>query len=269
MDGWWMDPADPHAWHGRARRERKRMDERTTASPGGASTQVEGGREIERSGRRKASSTCGRGQGRASRARKRHGNGSTRAGGDSRDAVPCPCPCPPRPARAVPASSPPDPGRSGAERGGTPFLGLPRCLSLSLARCCCVRGVESSEQSTASGAGAGATDPAGQPASSHAHAAARPPPCPRSSTYCYLRRSPSRLPGLGSVLSARFSGETWTAVAEGGSLSIDACRRRVALLLPAGTDPSPPAPATARPGKGTVTSTPHHVSPSHSDIGTT
>jgi hypothetical protein len=90
------------------------------------------------------------------------------------------------------------------------------------------------------------------------------PPCP------LLRRSPLRPLSPFGFVRAFLLHFTRGDVDGGGRMmgrrrarriSFDRCRR-VALLLCLHELTLPPATATARAGKGTVTSTPHHVSPS-------
>jgi hypothetical protein len=201
MDGWvgsWIPPADLHGekrTHGRPH---------TTAS-----RRVDPGRSgREEVGEKLRADRTGSGE--LSRARKRQ-----HAGADRRDAVPCPRRT--RPAPAVPASSPPDPGR-----GGTAFSG-PAALSLSLHD---LRPSPSASLRAASRARTGATDPGAQPT----------PLRPLSSTSAARRR-----PLVRAFLLHFLRGETWTAEAEwwvmGRREDLFASSALHCCYLPAGTDP--------------------------------
>jgi hypothetical protein len=230
--------------HGRPHnRQRRRVD------PGRS------GRETGRDGTggRSAKSYVRIGQGRLSSERKRHGNGRSRV---ATAVTPCPATGGPAPRAQSPRRRLPIPG--------TAFLGQPACR------------LAWSEHSTAW------RDRPRRP--TRMNTPLRPHPChlpPSRSRGCGLwaLRPATFFPlrfCVRSSFSFTFRGETrgrqWrndgSRRAPAERISFDRCLRRVTLLLlPAGTDTSACyCHCHCQGGKG-ITSTPHHVSPSHSQGG--
>jgi hypothetical protein len=244
-----MDPADPNG--------EKRTHGRPAQPPAGASTQVEADADADRVGR------AARGSG-----------AETAARGWRQRVTPCPAD-PPRARSPRVVASRSRAGRhtiSGPAARCVAFPASPASFppsppSALLHACCAV---------SQRRARPGATDPGGQPACTRR--------CAPLVLYSVARRRVCRLQAPAPPFPLRFypafllhftrgdvdGGGRMIGRRRARRISFDRCRR-VALLLCLQELTLPPATATAtaRAGKGTVTSTPHHVSPSHSESGTT